>query len=94
MDFLELCEKVEQIVKVNWQGVHVYLKPVYKYYFGLFQKLILPMVQKVWTENNLPELGVSPSVHPSWWQSALCEPQARLEMDLIIYFDLITRNDA
>jgi len=52
------------------------------------------MVQKVWTENNLPELGVSPSVHPSWWQSALCEPQARLEMDLIIYFDLITRNDA
>jgi len=59
VDFLELCEKVEQIVKVNWRGVHVYLKPIYKYYFGLFQKLIMPMVQKVWTENILPELGVS-----------------------------------
>ncbi|XP_036671579.3 dynein axonemal heavy chain 3 isoform X3 [Drosophila suzukii] len=57
VDFLELCEKVEQIVKVNWRGVHVYLKPIYKYYFGLFQKLIMPMVQKVWTENILPELG-------------------------------------
>ncbi|KAH8333343.1 hypothetical protein KR067_000852, partial [Drosophila pandora] len=56
-DFMALCEKVEQIVQVNWRGVHVYLKPVYKYYFGLFNKLIMPMVEKVWTENILPELG-------------------------------------
>lgn len=56
---MALCEKVEQIVQVNWRGVHVYLKPVYKYYFGLFNKLIMPMVEKVWTENTLPELGVS-----------------------------------
>lgn len=64
-DFMALCEKVEQIVQVNWRGVHVYLKPVYKYYFGLFNKLIMPMVEKVWTENILPELGVSTWLSPS-----------------------------
>ncbi|ALC43064.1 CG17150 [Drosophila busckii] len=57
-DFLVLCTKVEEIVKINWRGVHVYLKPIYKYYFGLFQKLIMPMVEKIWTDNTLPELVV------------------------------------
>lgn len=56
---MELCDKIDQIVMSNWRGVQVYLKPIYKYYFGLFHKLIMPMVEKVWTENILPELGVS-----------------------------------
>ncbi|XP_033238860.1 dynein heavy chain 3, axonemal [Drosophila pseudoobscura] len=57
-DFIDLCQKVEDIVKTNWRGVHVYLKPIYKYYYGLFQKLILPMVEKTWTDNVLPDLLV------------------------------------
>jgi len=58
VDFLALCDKVEAIVKVNWRGVNVYLKPIYKYYYGLFQKMIMPMVEKIWTDNTLPELSV------------------------------------
>ncbi|EDW73522.2 uncharacterized protein Dwil_GK16602 [Drosophila willistoni] len=57
-DFVDLCTKIEEIVKINWRGVHVYLKPIYKYYFGLFQKLIMPMVEKIWTDNVLPDLVV------------------------------------
>lgn len=58
VDFLSLCTKVEEIVKINWRGVSVYLKPIYKYYYGLFKKLIMPMVEKIWTDNTLPELVV------------------------------------
>ncbi|XP_062127566.1 dynein axonemal heavy chain 3 [Drosophila sulfurigaster albostrigata] len=58
VDFLTLCSKVEAIVMVNWRGVSVYLKPIYKYYYGLFQKMIMPMVEKIWTDNTLPELVV------------------------------------
>ncbi|TDG53310.1 hypothetical protein AWZ03_000125 [Drosophila navojoa] len=58
VDFLTLCSKVEEIVRVNWRGINVYLKPIYKYYYGLFKKMIMPMVEKIWTDNTLPELAV------------------------------------
>ncbi|EDV95581.1 GH15699 [Drosophila grimshawi] len=58
VDFVELCNKIEEIVKVNWRGVNVYLKPIYKYYYGLFKKMIMPIVEKIWTDNTLPELVV------------------------------------
>lgn len=58
VDFLSLCDQVEEIVKVNWSGVNVYLKPIYKYYYCLFQKMIMPIVEKIYTEPTLPELLV------------------------------------
>lgn len=58
VDFLTLCKKVEEIVRVNWRGINVYLKPIYKYYYGLFKKMIMPMVEKIWTDNTLPDLVV------------------------------------
>lgn len=118
MDFLSLCDKVESIVRVNWRGVNVYLKPIYKYYFGLFQKMIMPMVEKIWTDNTLPELVVRmkllkiylymcvyallevdvlhPLLHASHIYNAFGQRKlpSRLQMNLIIYFDLIIRNDA
>lgn len=63
MDFQSLCDQVEELVKVNWNGVNVYLKPIYKYYYCLFKKMILPMVEKIYTEPVLPDLVVRMQVN-------------------------------
>lgn len=112
VDFLSLCDQVEEIVRVNWHGVNVYLKPIYKYYYCLFQKMIMPIVEKIYTEPILPELLVRmrciclylymcvfACVYyyyiPWYTHNAFGRCVAsRLEMNLIIYFDLIIRNDA
>lgn len=107
VDFLSLCDQVEEIVRVNWHGVNVYLKPIYKYYYCLFQKMIMPIIEKIYTEPVLPDLSVR--IYLCMCEFACvyyyCIPwhthnafgrcvASRLEMNLIIYFDLIIRNDA
>ncbi|XP_030372078.1 dynein heavy chain 3, axonemal [Scaptodrosophila lebanonensis] len=57
-DFQELCTKVEEIVARNWRGIFIYLKPIYMYYYALFNKMIRPVVEKIWTDNTLPDLTV------------------------------------
>uniref|UniRef100_A0A1I8MKN2 AAA+ ATPase domain-containing protein n=1 Tax=Musca domestica TaxID=7370 RepID=A0A1I8MKN2_MUSDO len=55
-DMLNLYEKITTIVKNNWRGPIVYLLPIYKYYYVLLANKIQPIVEKIFTQNILPDL--------------------------------------
>lgn len=54
-----LYKNVTQIVENNWSGLRVYLYPIFKYYYALFTKKMLPIVEKLFTQNTIPDLLVS-----------------------------------
>lgn len=58
-DMKRLYKNVHRIVENNWSGLRVYLYPIFKYYYGLFTKKMMPIVEKLFTQHIVPELVVS-----------------------------------
>ncbi|XP_054732574.1 dynein axonemal heavy chain 3-like [Anastrepha obliqua] len=55
-DMKRLYKNVHRIVENNWSGLRVYLYPIFKYYNALFTKKMLPAVEKLFTQQIIPEL--------------------------------------
>lgn len=67
-DMMNIYQDIGDVAVKNYNAAISYMLPIYRYYYGLFSKQIISILENIFFQNNYSDIQVSIYIFFSLWQ--------------------------